>query len=96
MPWVDLVAAFVEFVLDFMINLLPLSPFANFTSTFPSGALAGLNWLVDIGGCIDLYMQWLACLVAYWVFRVVMNALKSVNFFHFVVNGFFSKAGVTP
>lgn len=59
-------------------NLLPDSPFAEWATI--TGDLAQgigwLNWLVDVGGCLGIFMAWLAVGLAVTIAKLVFVQSK--------------------
>lgn len=78
----DVLYSAANWVIDLLIGLLPMSPFATLTA----GSLVGegmgwLNYFADIGGMIDLFTAWLACLALFITARAVVSVARDVGGF---------------
>lgn len=63
-------------ILNLLLTLLPLSPFASLQ--LPEGvdlAIGWLNWVVDIDACIRLMAAWIACALVAAVVGIVRDNL---------------------
>lgn len=65
-------------------NLLPSSPFGDWSTITADLALGigWLNWLVDVGGCLAIFVAWIAIGVAVTVAKIVFkSSRKSIGNF---------------
>lgn len=65
--------AFIKWVLLTICNVLPDSPFSQSINSmnFDQSFLEYINWFlpIDIGG--NIFVGWVACIIAYIVFRII-------------------------
>lgn len=54
-----------------LYDLLPESPFQGFLTTLEPKYLAYLNWFIPFDIFLQMTSDWLACILAYYLFRMV-------------------------
>ena len=75
----DFLADFLSGFFGMLAGLLPDSPFADWASVaegFSTG-LGWLNWLVDVGGCLAIFVAWIALALVVTVAKVVFSRAVS-------------------
>lgn len=64
-------------VLNDIIGLLPLSPFAKFTYlTLDNGLLAMLNYLLPISEIVAVLQFWLVAVGGYYIYKFVLKFIR--------------------
>lgn len=64
-------------VLDSIIELLPLSPFARFTyMTLDSGLLALLNYFLPIAEIVSVLQLWLIAVAGYYIYKFILKFIR--------------------
>lgn len=64
-------------VLDSIIDLLPLSPFAKFTyMTLDSGLLALLNYFLPISEIVSVLQLWLIAVAGYYLYKFILKFIR--------------------
>lgn len=73
----ELLNKFAEWVL----NLLPLSPFRNIDSFFAPiiPNLGYLNWFVPIGWIISVMAVWLSAISLFYIYSIIMRWIKMIG-----------------
>lgn len=76
----SLSTALTEFAIS-VVNLLPDSPF-SFLDTYgaPAAVVMGyVNWFVDIGTISAIFTGWLACILIWYAYSIVLRWVKLVG-----------------
>lgn len=75
----DFAAALQKFKYALM-HVLPVSPFQSFISQFHSLPWLGwLNWFIPVRACMTVFAAWLAALVIYYLYRIILRWIKAVS-----------------
>lgn len=71
---------FKMFILSIVISLMPASPFERYIQLFSDiPYLQYLNWFIPIGEIVAVFEVWLACVVVYYGYMVVMRYVNGVK-----------------
>lgn len=65
----------------FLHSVLPSSPFGDWAQVTQDMALGlgWMNWLVDVGGCLAIFVIWLGIALAITVIKVVYTHYKDLT-----------------
>ena len=75
------VKLFITWLLDLLISLLPLSPFATVSSFgYTAEILSYVNWFIDFDRMAGFFNLWLLALLAYWLAQWVIDTFDIVGF----------------
>lgn len=66
-------------VLSFILGVLPGSPFGFLMSIDFSGYTGLLTWLIPIGAIIATFEAWLAAILIYYGYQIVMRWVKMLG-----------------
>ena len=66
----------IAYFINFIINLLPKSPFQFLNSSSISDCLGYFNWLFPIKSMISFLEVWLVAVALYYVYSVIMRWVK--------------------
>ena len=67
-------------IINSIIQLLPVSPFAPFVEQFASLPFLGyLNWFFPVRGCLTVMAAWLAAIVLFYLYSVIMRWVKLIG-----------------
>lgn len=73
-------AAALEKFKAFLISVLPHSPFQQYISQWQNlPALGYLNWFLPIRSCLIIFASWLAALLVYYLYRIILRWIKAVS-----------------
>ena len=75
----DWIVNFLSECLEFIINLLPDSPFRMLDNTPIKPYLKYINWIIPVDFIIDTLALWLVAVSAYYVWSVVLRWLKTID-----------------
>lgn len=65
---------------DFIITVLPLSPFREFLNDFSNVPYLGyLNWFVPVGGILKVLAAWLAAVTGFYLWSIVLRWLRAIG-----------------
>ena len=65
---------------DFLINVLPLSPFRGFIDSIGSFEFLGwLNWFFPVGDCLMVLGAWVSVIAMFFLYSIVMRWLKVIG-----------------
>lgn len=71
---------FKMFLLSIVIMLLPESPFEHYITLFSDiPYLQYLNWFIPIGEIVAVFEVWLAVVVTYYGYMVVMRYVNGIK-----------------
>lgn len=63
-----------------IINLLPLSPFAQFYSQWVAPEwVAWLNWIIPVGAMLKVMAAWLGAIALYYVYSVIARWIGLIS-----------------
>ena len=75
----DFAAALAKFK-DFLIAVLPHSPFQQYIAQWQGLQWLGwLNWFIPVRGCLQILASWLAALLVYYLYRIILRWIKAVS-----------------
>lgn len=76
----SLIATFITFILNFLLSVLPLSPFANLRITGQiDTAIGWLNWLMPFTEMSQLMLAWLGVAVLVAVVWFVVDNIGQIK-----------------
>ena len=76
----SLIATFITFILNFLLSVLPLSPFANLRITGQiDTAIGWLNWLMPFTEMSQLMLAWLGVAVLVTVIWFVVDNIGAIK-----------------
>ena len=76
----SLIATFVTFILEFLLSVLPVSPFANMRiSGQIDTAIGWLNWLIPFTEMSQLMLAWIGVAVLVSVIRFVIDNIEQIK-----------------
>lgn len=64
---------------DWLITVLPRSPFQGFLSNFKtafSPYLGYLNWFIPIGDFLNIFSVWLGAVIVFYLYSIIMRWVK--------------------
>lgn len=65
---------------DFLIAVLPHSPFQQYIDQWRGlPGLSWLNWFIPVRACLTILASWLAALVLYYLYRIILRWIKAVS-----------------
>jgi hypothetical protein len=65
---------------DFLSQVLPVSPFQPYLSQWRGLRWLGwLNWFIPVKACLIVFASWLAALVLYYLYRIILRWIKAVT-----------------
>ena len=65
---------------EFLISVLPLSPFQGFIDSIGSFEFLGwLNWFFPVGDCLRVLSAWVTVIGAFFLYSIVMRWLKVIG-----------------
>ena len=67
-------------LIDGLIALLPVSPFADFVDQFSGLPWLGvLNWFFPVRQCLIVMAAWLAAILLFYAYSIVMRWVKVIG-----------------
>lgn len=73
-------AAIFQKMGEFLVNVLPLSPFQGFIDSIGSFDYLGwLNWFFPVGDCLIVLSAWVTVIGAFFLYSIVMRWLKVIG-----------------
>lgn len=69
----------IENALEWLVNLLPDSPFKLLDSTPIQPYLKWINWVIPFDFIIDTLSLWLVAVAGYYVWSVVLRFINAVD-----------------
>lgn len=69
----------IENALEWLVNLLPDSPFKLLDSTPIQPYLKWINWVIPFDFIIDTLALWLVAVAGYYVWSVVLRFINAVD-----------------
>ena len=67
-------------LIDRLLSLLPLSPFADFVDQFSGLPWLGvLNWFFPVRQCLIVMTAWLAAILLFYAYSIVMRWVKVIG-----------------
>lgn len=65
---------------EFLISVLPLSPFRGFIESIGSFEYLGwLNWFFPVGDCIKVLAAWVAVISTYFIYGIILRWVKAIH-----------------
>lgn len=66
--------------LDFVLGLLPRSPFADFIDSFSGLPYLGyLNWFVPVGTMLKIGTAWLTAIALFYIYSIIARWIKLIS-----------------
>ena len=63
-----------------LLEVLPSSPFREYIEAFSELPYLGyLNWFIPVGHCVAVGASWLAAIVLFYVYSIIMRWLKMIG-----------------
>lgn len=76
----DYMAEIKEAFLDFVLKLLPFSPFEGVIGQLESlPYLEYLNWFIPVGKIITIGMLWLSAITVYYMLSILLRWIKAID-----------------
>lgn len=82
----DILISFLNFVIeslsipiDFLIGLLPSSPFQNINIAILEPFIGVLNWFFPFGDIVKTLSAWCICIGVYYVYSIALRWLKVIE-----------------
>lgn len=75
----DWLSETVQNALEWVVNLLPDSPFKMLSTTPIAKYLKYINWIIPIDFMINVLTLWLVAIAAYYVWSVVLRWIKAID-----------------
>ena len=69
----------IENALEWLVNLLPDSPFRMLDNTPIQPYLKYINWVIPIDFMLDTLTLWLVAVAGYYCWRVVLRWVKAID-----------------
>lgn len=67
-------------LLNYVIALLPVSPFRKFIDEFSNIPYLGyLNWFFPVGKILEVGAAWLAVIALFYIYSVIMRWVKLIG-----------------
>ena len=65
--------------LEWVLDLLPDSPFTAISNVDVSGYMGWLNWLVPITQMVAILQTWVTAIIAYYLYVIILRWIKAVS-----------------
>lgn len=79
----DILTSFFDTAKDFLLSVLPLSPFKSFIEgiQLAIGAkyLGWLNWFVPVGQILGVLAAWLSAIALFYMYSIIMRWVKVIG-----------------
>lgn len=63
----------LNWIVDKLLNLLPVSPFTEPIKKFSELPQLGyLNWLIPVGDCLVILSGWLTAIALFYVYKAIL------------------------
>ena len=69
----------IENALEWLVNLLPDSPFRMLDNTTIQPYLKYINWVIPIDFMLDTLTLWLVAVAGYYCWSVVLRWIKAID-----------------
>lgn len=70
----------VDFFLDWVYNLMPLSPFAEHIAQLGElPYLSYLNWFIPVGTIIKIGNTWLVAIFLWYLYGIILRWIKAIQ-----------------
>lgn len=70
----------LEKFLDFVLALLPLSPFTEVIDSLESVPYLGyLNWFIPVGTCLKIGTLWLSAIIIFYIYSIILRWIKAIQ-----------------
>lgn len=66
-------------VIQFILNLLPPSPFSLLNNSPIGQYLPSINWIFPIETFVNIAEAWLTAIAIYYAYSIVMRWIKAIN-----------------
>lgn len=76
----EIMQSIIDALLDFVLALLPTSPFDEFITNLESMPYLGyLNWFIPIGTFIKIGAAWLAAITLFYLYSIILRWIKAIE-----------------
>lgn len=76
----EIMQSIIEELLDFVLLLLPTSPFDEFITSLESMPYLGyLNWFIPIGTFIKIGAAWLTAITLFYLYSIILRWVKAIE-----------------
>ena len=73
------IADMINSVLSVVFSFLPPSPFKDMLDSMSDiEVLQYLNWIVPVGDFLEIMIVWLAAIIVFYAYQVILRWLKAV------------------
>ncbi len=80
MSMLDFMTAIIEKFLDWVLNLLPTSPFTAFIEACGNLPYLGwLNWFIPVGQMIAIGEAWLISIGLFYLYSIVLRWIRAIE-----------------
>ncbi|MEG0075223.1 MAG: hypothetical protein RSD63_06395 [Eubacterium sp.] len=79
---IDIVNGFIDGLitaLNFILQILPDSPFRSVDLSFLQPYLANFNWLVPVRQILIFLGAWLSAVLIYYAYTVILRVTKAID-----------------
>lgn len=64
---------------EYLINLLPDSPFTELSNSDVSGYMSWLNWLVPVEQIVGIMEAWVTAILVYYLIVTILRWVKAIQ-----------------
>lgn len=65
---------------DFLLSVLPTSPFDQFIKEFANLPYLGyLNWFIPVGAICKIMLAWLGAISLFYLYSIIMRWIKMIG-----------------
>lgn len=76
----EIMKSIIDALLDFVLKLLPLSPFDEIISSLEDMPFLGyLNWFIPIGTFIKIGAVWLTSITLFYMYSIILRWVKAIE-----------------
>lgn len=66
--------------LDFVLSVLPLSPFTEIIEELESMPYLGyINWLIPVGRFVAIGTAWLTAIGVFYLYQIILRWIKAIE-----------------
>ena len=77
---IDFMTAIIEKFLDWVLKLLPTSPFTSFIEACGNlPYLSWLNWFIPVGQMIAIGEAWLIAIGLFYLYSIVLRWIRAIE-----------------
>lgn len=75
----DWLCGVLQSALEWVVNLLPDSPFRALDTSAIAPYLKWVNWVIPLNFAVSLIESWLLCVGVYYIYSVVLRWIKAIQ-----------------